>query len=138
LLDDLIQQKRDDTASYEAFLKEAEALVIQMAQGQSGQGMPSQLHGNPEATVIYNNLPDILAQSGSGDEIHETQTEYGNPRLELALRIDHTMREQAPAGWRGDDTRERQVLNALFLLLDRDRNATTALFEIIKNMRGYA
>ena len=138
LLDDLIQQKRDDTASYEAFLKEAEALVIQMAQGQSGQDMPSQLHGNPEATVIYNNLPDILARSVSGDGIHETQTEYGNPRLELALRIDRTMREQAPAGWRGDDTREIQVLNALFPLLGRDRNATTALFEIIKNMRGYA
>jgi len=138
LLDDLIKQKRDDTASYEEFLKQAEALVNKMATGQSSHNMPPELNGNPEATVIYNNLPDILAQSGPRDQLHETQTGFGNPRLVLALRIDRTMREQAPAGWRGDDTREKQVLNALFPLLDRNRNATTALFEIIKNMRGYA
>jgi type I restriction enzyme, R subunit len=29
------------------------------------------------------------------------------------------------------------VLNALFPVLDRDREATTALFEIIKNQPGY-
>jgi type I restriction enzyme R subunit len=43
------------------------------------------------------------------------------------------MHEQAPAGWLGDETREKQVLNALFPLLKRDRKATLAIFEIIKN-----
>ncbi len=47
------------------------------------------------------------------------------------------MREQAPAGWKGDQARETQVLNALFPLLDRNRQATQALFEIIKNQPGY-
>jgi type I restriction enzyme R subunit len=45
--------------------------------------------------------------------------------------------ERAPAGWKGDQAREAQVLNALFPLLDRDRAATLALFEIIKNQPGY-
>ena len=47
------------------------------------------------------------------------------------------LREKAPAGWKGDDTREKQVLNALFPIMARDREATQAIFEIIKNQRGY-
>jgi type I restriction enzyme R subunit len=43
------------------------------------------------------------------------------------------VRERAPAGWKGDPTRETQVLNALFTLLDRDREETRALFEIVKH-----
>lgn len=58
-------------------------------------------------------------------------------RANLALRIDKAMREEAPADWKGDAARENQVLNALFPLLDRDRTATLALFEIIKNQSGY-
>ena len=37
-------------------------------------------------------------------------------KAKLALEIDRAMREKAPAGWKGDDTREKQVLNALFPL----------------------
>ena len=53
------------------------------------------------------------------------------------FEIDRVMRERAPAGWKGDQAREAQVLNALFPLLDRDREATLALFEIVKNQPGY-
>ena len=47
------------------------------------------------------------------------------------------MREKAPAGWKGDDVREKQVLNALFPIMSRDRVATLAIFEIIKSQPGY-
>ncbi len=56
---------------------------------------------------------------------------------DLAVNIDNTMREYAPAGWRGDEAREKQVLNALYPLMARNRQATSALFAVIKNMRGY-
>ena len=55
----------------------------------------------------------------------------------LALELDQAMREKAPAGWKGDDVREKQVLNALFPIMSRDRVATLAIFEIIKNQSGY-
>ena len=45
------------------------------------------------------------------------------PAPALALEIDKTMRERAPAGWKGDPPREAQVLNALFPLMDRNRDA---------------
>lgn len=130
LLDDLIKQSRADTTAYEEFLRKAEALVKRLAAKQPHDGVPAVLHGNREATVIYNNLESLPASSfkypPSPDE-----------RAVLAAKLDLTVRESAPAGWKGDQAREAQVLNALYPILDRDREATRALFEIIKNQPGY-
>jgi type I restriction enzyme R subunit len=135
LLDDLIKQSRADAAAYEAFLKKAEELVKRMAKKDTIAGIPAVLHGRPEAIVIYNNLPSILA-GGTSALRNESPVEQ-RERAALALRIDQAMREKAPAGWKGDDTREKQVLNALFPIMSRDRAATQAIFEIIKNQPGY-
>ena len=138
LLDDLIKQSRKDAAAYEAFLRKAEALVKRLADRQPEDGVPAALHGRREATVIYNNLPQILAAvPARADRVGEPPPEYGDERLQLALEIDRIMREQAPADWKGDQTREAQVLNALFPLLERNREATLALFELVKNQPGY-
>jgi len=56
LFEDLIRQKRDDTESYERFLKNTEAVVKKLAKGHPEVGMPAALHGNREASVLYNNL----------------------------------------------------------------------------------
>ena len=100
-------------------------------------GMPAALHGNREATVVYNNLPRILAARWKrASRVAEAPPDDGE-RVELALEIDRTIRERAPAGWKGDQAREAQVLNALFPLLNRNREVTLALFELIKNQPGY-
>ena len=138
LLDDLIKQSRADTAAYEEFLRKAEALVKRLAVKQTDEGVPATLHGKREATVIYNNLPQILAVRRVGAHgVVEPRAEYGEERIRLALEIDRVMRERAPAGWKGDQAREAQVLNALFPLFNRDREATLAIFELIKNQPGY-
>ena len=138
LLDDLIKQSRADTAAYEEFLHKAEALVRRLAAKQPDEGVPAALHSKREATVIYNNLPRILAAGGAeGVGMPGPRAEDGEERARLALEIDSVMREWAPAGWKGDQAREAQVLNALFPLLNRDRDATLALFELIKNQPGY-
>ena len=88
--------------------------------------------------MIYNNLPRIRAAARDGATgAAEPRADYGDELVELALKIDRVMRERAPAGWKGDQAREAQVLNALFPLLDRDREATLALFELIRNQPGY-
>jgi type I restriction enzyme R subunit len=130
LLDDLIRQSREDAAAYGAFLRQAEALAKRLAEKQSDNGMPASLHGNREATVLYNNLPTIPASTFRYPTPEEALAKF-------ALRLDRTVRELAPAGWKGDPVRERQVLNALYPLLDRDPKATQALFEIVKNQPGY-
>ena len=139
LLDDLIQQSRADTAAYEEFLRKAEELVRRLVARQPEQGVPAVLYGKRQATVIYNNLPQILAAGAAGVDgaAGEPGSEGEEARAQLALQIDLVMRENAPAGWKGDQAREAQVLNALFPLLNRDRDATRALFELIKNQPGY-
>ena len=132
LLDDLIQQNRADTAEYEAFLRRAEALVIRIAQNQPEAGIPSVLHGRPEAIVLFNNLATIPVTT------FQCPTDE-DEKAQLALEIDLAMREQAPAGWKSDVEGPRgiQVINALFPIMSRDRAATQAIFEIIKNQPGY-
>jgi len=138
LLDDLIKQSRADTAAYEEFLRNAEALVRRLAAKQPDEGIPAALHGKREPMVIFNNLPRILAAGRAKTTgAAEPDVEDAEERARLALEIDLVMRERAPAGWKGDQAREAQVLNALFPLLNRDRAATLALFELIKNQPGY-
>ncbi|WP_339732239.1 type I restriction endonuclease subunit R [uncultured Pseudomonas sp.] len=129
LLEDLIKQSRDDAAAYEEFLRKAEALVRQMAQKGSG-GSPAALNGHREARILFNNLSRIATTT------FQCPQEEGE-KVRLALDLDRVMRGSAPASWRGDPTREAQVLNALFPLLGRDREATREIFEIIKNQPGY-
>lgn len=138
LLDDLIKQSREDAAAYEEFLRKAESLVKRLAARQSADGVPAALHGRREATVIYNNLPQILvAGRAPADGVADSPAQCAEKLVSLALEIDKVMREHAPAGWKGDQAREAQVLNALFPLLDRNRDATLALFEVVKNQPGY-
>ena len=137
LLEDLIQQSRDDADAYELFLKNAQALVKRMAHKDAAAAVPAELEGKREATVIYRNLPIILAAGNAGFGVAEPVAPYEKALIGLALKIDKVMREQAPSGWRGDQARETQVQNALFPLLERDRKATLALFELVKNQAGY-
>lgn len=137
LLDDLIAQSRDDTEAYEEFLRKAEALVRQLGDKQSIDGVPAVLHGRHEAVVLYQNLPDILARTMPVTGTRDAWGAYRDDRAALALDIDRAMREQAPAGWKGDPAREAQVLNALFPLLNRNREATQAVFDLIKHQPGY-
>ena len=137
LLDDLIKQSRTDTAAYEEFLRKAEDLVKRLAAKQPEDGIPAELHGKREATVIYNNLETILAGAPPADVLQEGQAGYGNERALLALEIDRAMRLQAPADWKGEETKERVVQNFLFPLLKKNRAATLALFELVKNQPGY-
>lgn len=137
LLDDLIEQRRKATIDYEEFLRKAEELVKQLGQQKPVDGIPASLHGHPEAIVLFNNLARILA----GDDImvaEESQAEI-EARAALALKIDETIRRDAPAGWKDDidGPRGRQVLNALFPLMNRDRKATQAVFDIIRHQAGY-
>ena len=91
---------------------------------------PHVLNGHPEAVALFNNLASIPVATfvcPADDDGKAT----------LALELDQAMREQAQAGWRGDEVKERSVQNFLHKILDKDGIATLAIFEIIKNQPGY-
>lgn len=135
LLEDLIRQSRSDAAAYEAFLKQAEELVKRIARKDPIGDIPMELHSKAEATVIFNNLPDVLATSSA--IMREESPTDREDRAKLALRIDQAMREHAQAGWKGDQAKESVVKSFLHELLNKDRNATLAMFEIVKQQPGY-
>lgn len=130
LLEDLIRQSRESADAYEEFLRNAESLIKRLSARDQNDGLPAALHGNREVGVIFNNLATLPA---SGFVCPADDSDKAN----LALEIDRAVREYAPAGWKGDAVREREVKNVLFPLFNRDRDATLAMFEIIKNQPGY-
>ena len=130
LLEDLIAQKRDDTDSYEQFLKDSEALCQQLGRKKPSADVPEVLQGHPEVIVLFNNLASIKTDT------FECPEDEGE-KAAIALALDHAMREQAPADWKGDDAKETQVLNAIFPIMKGDQTATTAIFDILKEQGGY-
>ena len=131
LLDDLIRERTEGTLLYENFLREAEDLINRLAQGRGDQGVPASLHGRREATILYSHLLDLPTQGKF------TCPPDDEGRARLALDLDSAVRDHAPADWRGDETRERQIQNALYPLLNRDRAATLALFKLLKRQDAY-
>jgi len=132
LLDDLIQQKRVDTESYKQFLKNAEDLANQLGRQQPMVDIPAVLHGKTEAVVLFNNLASIPVTTFQCPEDPDE-------KAAIALALDRVMRDNAPAGWKNDKggPRQIQVMNALFPIMNRDRIATQAIFEIAENQEGY-
>lgn len=131
LLDDLIKARQEGTLAYEAFLQQTEDLIRRLAEGRGQAGVPAKLHGKREATVLYGHLADLPSDGKTLAGLDD------DARADLALKLDDVVRQSAPADWRGDETRERQVLNAIFPLLSRDRAATKALFDLIKHQESY-
>ncbi len=101
-----------------------------MAGKESSGNHPPKLNRHREAIVLFNNLSSIPTEGFLCPESDED-------KADLALELDRVMRENAPAGWLGDETREKQILNTLFPISGRDRTATSAVFELIKNQQGY-
>jgi type I restriction enzyme R subunit len=128
LLDVLITKSRQEAKDYEEFLREAEQLIKKLADKNQieDKNIPLVLHGKHDVIKIYNNLLVIL----NGNRLNEKSAN-------IALEVDRVMREKAPAGWRNDQPRESVIKNELFLILDRDREKTNKVFELIKNQRNY-
>ena len=138
LLDDLIRQSRVDAGAYEQFLQKAQGLFKRLHDKQSDAAEPDYLRGNASALVIYRNLPDILpADAVPKAVLHEDAPEYGDAMALLAVKIDRVMRESAPAGFRGDQPKEREVQNLLHPLTGNNREATLKLFELLKRQSAY-
>ncbi|HCL77773.1 type I restriction endonuclease subunit R [Stutzerimonas nitrititolerans] len=139
LLDDLIQQSRESTEAYEQFLRNAETLVKKLHEKQHDSDEPTILRGNASALVIYRNLPDIISDDVLLEDgvVQEQEGNYGDSLAFLALKIDRLMCDEAPAGWRGDEAKERIVQNFLYSLTGRNREATLKLFDLLKNQPGY-
>ncbi|KZX94249.1 MULTISPECIES: type I restriction endonuclease subunit R [unclassified Sulfitobacter] len=113
LLDEIIRNRREKALQYEEYLRQIADLVKRMDVG-TAEGTPERLD-TPGKRALYNNL--------ESDE-------------ELALRLDDTVKQNAPDGWRGVEPKERVIKKALYQELG-DKDEVERIFLIIKAQREY-
>ena len=131
LLDEIIAARRAKAIEYEEYLRRIAELAKRVTVGLAGH-LPAQLD-TPGRRALYNNL----RQAG---KVAESPVPYGNAAddelLELCIRIDTTVKQVRPDGWRGVRTKENVIKAALYGIL-QDLNEVERIFPIIEKQREY-
>jgi type I restriction enzyme R subunit len=94
VLDEIIRFRKQQADTYEEYLRKIAEFARQLHQ-RTADSTPAELN-TPGKRALWNNL--------NGD-------------LELALRVDRTVRQVRPDGWRGVQAKEQVIKAALYGLL---------------------
>lgn len=130
LLDEIIAARKAKAIEYEEYLRRIAELAKQVEAGKDVDA-PEKLD-TPGKRALYNNLK----AGGTGEPAASYGSAAKDNALELALRIDETVRRVRPDGWRGVQAREQVVKRALYDVL-QDEAEVERLFLIIKQQREY-
>jgi len=112
-LDEIIRFRKQQADAYEEYLLKIAELARQLHQ-QSADSTPAELN-SPGKRALWNNL--------NGD-------------LDLALRVDRTVRQVRPDGWRGVQAKEQIIKAALYGLL-QDAAEVERLFAVLVAQPDY-
>jgi type I restriction enzyme R subunit len=137
LLDGIIKLRKERAQEYEQYLQRIAQLVEQVEAGRTDDA-PIELT-TPGRRALYNNLKPWLG-GRAADHVADPTRNYGSdvaePALELALRIDQTIKAVRPDGWRGHPAKESTLKSALFALL-QDAEQVERIFLIVKAQSEY-
>ncbi|MBV5338204.1 MAG: HsdR family type I site-specific deoxyribonuclease [Deltaproteobacteria bacterium] len=137
LLDEIIAARRAKAIEYEEYLRQISELVKRVEVGQA-EDTPEQLD-TPGRRALYSNLIQG-ASSGTPSGVADPSPAYGNASkedvLNLAIRIDETVKHTRPDGWRGIQAREQVIKGALYGIL-QDEAEVERIFLIIENQKEY-
>jgi type I restriction enzyme R subunit len=113
LLDEIIRFRKQHADAYEDYLRKIAELARQLQQ-RTADSTPAELD-TPGKRALWNNL--------HGD-------------LDLALRVDRTVRQVRPDGWRGVQAKEQLIKAALYGLL-QDGAEVERVFELLVAQSEY-
>lgn len=132
LLDEIIRLRREKAIEYEEYLKRIADLATRVQAGKAHDA-PAQLNTSGRL-ALYNNLKDHVPVRKAA----QAAAAYGDKdeALELALRIDETVKQKRPDGWRGVPAREQMVRQALYEVL-KDIDEVNRLYPIIFAHKEY-
>ena len=137
LLDEIIAARKARAIEYEEYLKRIAELAKTVEIGK-GDDTPVTLD-TPGKRAIYNNLSRGVS-SKTVNRVAEPEVSYGpvgaNRELALALRIDEVIKRSRPDGWRGIQTREQVIKQALYDVL-HDVAEVERIFLVVKAQREY-
>jgi type I restriction enzyme R subunit len=138
LLDEIIAARKAKAVEYEDYLKRIAELAKRVEAGQA-EDTPEPLKNSPALRALYNNLKKSEGTPPQADRAAEAQAEYKvavDSSLNLALTIDAAVKRVRPDGWRGVQSRELVIKQALYGVL-RDAAEVERIFLIIKAQREY-
>jgi type I restriction enzyme R subunit len=138
LLNEILADLRAQRISYEEFLNHI-AEVAKKVQTGKADDTPEKLN-TPGKRALYNNLKKGGQKSGGAGLVVETAADYkggGDSLLDLALKIDETVRRVRPNAFRGNKTKENVIKAALLPLLDNNQAEVERIFLIIKAQTEY-
>ena len=125
LLTEVLADLKARRIDYQEFLQRVAALAKQVQDGQTDT-TPEPLRRNPGMRAIYNTLQAARVAEPPAD--YDGQS--ADPIMKLAQRLDASLRDGAPDGWRGVLARENVVKRLLFDIL-QDQAQVERLFPII-------
>jgi type I restriction enzyme R subunit len=136
LLEELISSRRRNAIDYEEYLKKIAEIAKRVETGIAAE-TPKQLD-TPGRLALYNNLKrDRLGMADfTSSEDPAGYNGYRDGTLQLALKIDETVRQVRPNAWRGVKAKENIIKGALFEIL-QDENEVERLFLVIERHREY-
>ena len=137
LLDEIIAARKARAIEYEEYLKRIAQLAKRVEAGLADD-TPEQLN-TPGRRALYDNLRQGLSAGGT-DNAAEPPAPHWNATkdevLELAIKIDETVKQVRPDGWRGVQAREQVIKAALYGVL-QDVAEVERIFLIIEMQKEY-
>ena len=130
ILDEIIKFRKEQAANYEEYLKKIAELAKRVEAGQA-EDAPAQLN-TPGLRALYNNL----RPKGAADPSLAYAGAAPDAMLDLAIRIDETVKQTRPDGWRGVQAKENVIKHALYGIL-QDVTEVERIFLIIEKQREY-
>lgn len=116
LLDEIIKKRKEKALDYEQYLKEVQTLAIRVQEGKASD-TPQELDTQGKR-ALFNNL------SAKGVASINARS------LELALKIDQSIKRVRPNAWRGHLPRENVIKQALWEILEDDAEVER-MFQIV-------
>jgi len=140
LLDEIIAARKAKAIEYEEYLKRIAELAKQVETDQT-DGVPDKLD-TPGKRALYNNLKKDGSKpagtDGVGEQRGPSYLPADDPALDLALRIDETVKRVRPDDWRDNGgPKEKIIMAALLPILGNDAEAVKRIFPIIKAQTEY-
>jgi type I restriction enzyme R subunit len=113
LLSDLIDRRRKHALEYESFLRELEAIAVQIHDTSTRTGYPPTINTQGKQ-AIYDCLEDE----------------------DMTVAVDEALRKEKPDGWQGMKVKERAV-EYLIASQVKDEAKAKEVFELVKNQPEY-
>ena len=137
LLDNLIQQRREEALAYEEYLKRVAELAAKVMRGEGGDSYPARIDSSA-LRAIYDNLPEELL----GKQVVEGSDPPGeddaaDPREVAALAVDRAIRGARMADWRGHPIKQKRVAAAIRDALGPFKAYAFTILEIVKSRSEY-